>query len=293
MSGLQSMNRSFRAGTAIEVARTIATKDMVEIINSRHIGNDPRFFRTMDISIEAEKVNILNCLSRLRNHETHISILASTPSVTAFSTALLIETIERRGILKKNAITSEDLLNDMIAKAGNLPNPLKSRFWFLEALIQEGIISSSYVDKSIKPTMSIPSTRDVFAIISEKTGISAERMKSSERSYDVVKARFFTIFILRKVCLLSLMQIGKCMGGRDHTTILNSLEQTRIRVFGDAGEARSALELCNIIDLLGQKRYCDFLQSQNKMQQVTRQVEAPERKVRLTPIKSFTGRSKQ
>ncbi|MDD4772101.1 MAG: chromosomal replication initiator protein DnaA [Eubacteriales bacterium] len=59
--------------------------------------------------------------------------------------------------------------------------------------------------------------------VSHKYNIPIETIKSRKRTKDVAYARHITIFIIRRLTDMSLPAIGKYMG-RDHTTILNSLD---------------------------------------------------------------------
>lgn len=59
--------------------------------------------------------------------------------------------------------------------------------------------------------------------VSRKYGIPIEDIKSRKRTKEVASARHITIFLIRKLTDMSLPAIGKYMG-RDHTTILSSLD---------------------------------------------------------------------
>jgi len=59
--------------------------------------------------------------------------------------------------------------------------------------------------------------------VSRKYGIPIEDIKSRKRTKEVAAARHITIFLIRKLTDMSLPAIGKYMG-RDHTTILSSLD---------------------------------------------------------------------
>lgn len=59
--------------------------------------------------------------------------------------------------------------------------------------------------------------------VSRKYDIPAEVIKSRKRTKEVASARHITIYIIRKLTDMSLPAIGKYMG-RDHTTILSSLD---------------------------------------------------------------------
>lgn len=265
MNELTAAKASARRSDPKTPVHLIDTARMVEIIKARHIASDRRLRDAEKSSPEEEKIQIFDTLDRLRSGEAHSSILAASISPTAMLTAVMLERLEARNAFLDGQMSLEEAINALNQKPGAPCHPIMSRFRCLEALLAAGIVQPNFSDRTIKPTMSIPATREIMAIVSEKTGIAVSRIKSAERSSDVVRARFLAIFILRYVSILTLSQIGTCIGGRDHTTVLNSLNQTRQNVFADVGEAFSTHELCNVIDLMGQKKYCEFLVSQRSL----------------------------
>ncbi len=65
----------------------------------------------------------------------------------------------------------------------------------------------------------------MFAFVTAQTGKSADEIKSSRRDHEVCFARFKVCYILSKIKLLSMPQIGRILGGRDHTTVLNGIRR--------------------------------------------------------------------
>ena len=63
----------------------------------------------------------------------------------------------------------------------------------------------------------------IFEKVSKKYGISIEDIKSRKRTKGIASARHITIYIIRKMTDLSLPAIGRLLG-RDHTTIMSSIE---------------------------------------------------------------------
>ena len=60
--------------------------------------------------------------------------------------------------------------------------------------------------------------RDRFASL--ETGIPMARLVSNQRSKNVAHARFIAMWLARNLTGQSLVQIGRNMGDRDHTTVL-------------------------------------------------------------------------
>lgn len=61
--------------------------------------------------------------------------------------------------------------------------------------------------------------------VSEFTGVPLSKIKSRTRTKDVVRARMVAIYLSRELTDESLVRIGKKFGGRDHSTVLHSLDK--------------------------------------------------------------------
>jgi len=65
--------------------------------------------------------------------------------------------------------------------------------------------------------------------VARKHGLRVADLKSHCRSKHIMPARFEACYEMRRLTLLSMPQIGKILGGRDHTTILHGIRQHAIR----------------------------------------------------------------
>jgi chromosomal replication initiator protein len=73
-------------------------------------------------------------------------------------------------------------------------------------------------DTSKKITMT-----DIMQRVSEKYNISVEDLKSKSRHSRVVHPRFIAMYISRKLTDMTTVDIGKEFGDRDHSTVLNAM----------------------------------------------------------------------
>lgn len=62
---------------------------------------------------------------------------------------------------------------------------------------------------------------EVLQEVSEEYGVSIEALKSAKRAAALVRARQAACYRMRAETRLSLPQIGRALGGRDHTTVLH------------------------------------------------------------------------
>ena len=74
-------------------------------------------------------------------------------------------------------------------------------------------------------------------------GISRAELVGSSRAAAPLRARQVAIFLTRELTDLSLPQIGRLYGGRDHSTVLNSLRRVEAGIGEDPGLAARVDEL--------------------------------------------------
>jgi len=79
--------------------------------------------------------------------------------------------------------------------------------------------------------------------VSSAFGISRAELVGSSRAATPLRARQVAILLTREATDLSLPQIGRLYGGRDHSTVLNSLRRAETSLSGDAELARQVAEL--------------------------------------------------
>jgi chromosomal replication initiator protein len=79
--------------------------------------------------------------------------------------------------------------------------------------------------------------------VAEAFGISRAELVGTSRAATPLRARQVAILLTREATELSLPQIGRLYGGRDHTTILNALRRAEATLSADASLARQVGEL--------------------------------------------------
>ena len=63
-----------------------------------------------------------------------------------------------------------------------------------------------------------------FHFVAEYYGITTEDLDSSKRSRNISYPRHIAVFLIRKEIGLSYPAIGKLFGGKDHTSMMHSVE---------------------------------------------------------------------
>lgn len=77
--------------------------------------------------------------------------------------------------------------------------------------------------------------------VSQETGVPEADLVSPRRDGETVLARFIAIWIAKRRLPYSLPQIGRHMGGRDHTTVLNALDRIE-KLQADDPSVRQTIE---------------------------------------------------
>lgn len=75
--------------------------------------------------------------------------------------------------------------------------------------------------------------RPMIEAAAAHAGATVNELLSRRRSKPLVRARFAVIEAARRVTSYSLPQIGRELGGRDHTTVMNGLKRAQALVRTD------------------------------------------------------------
>jgi chromosomal replication initiator protein len=87
------------------------------------------------------------------------------------------------------------------------------------------------------------SVEEIQQRVAEGFGISRAELVGSSRAAIPLRARQVAIFLTRELTDLSLPQIGRLYGGRDHSTVLNSLRRVEASLAEDADLASRVRDL--------------------------------------------------
>ncbi len=104
----------------------------------------------------------------------------------------------------------------------------------------------SVIPKSIRGGERTP-VEKIQEQVSTSFGISRAELVGTTRAATPLRARQVAIYLTRELTDLSLPQIGRLYGGRDHSTVLNSIRRAEARLSEDAGLAAQVSELRSAI----------------------------------------------
>ena len=88
-----------------------------------------------------------------------------------------------------------------------------------------------------------PTAAMIIAETSRYFGIDEQVIKGSARSREVVNARQAAMYLVRRMTALSTPDIGREFGGRDHTTVLHSLDQLEKKMKSDPSFSQTIKEI--------------------------------------------------
>lgn len=126
-----------------------------------------------------------------------------------------------------------------------------TRHTLIQTLFSSGLVSPDVPIRNIKPAGTSPNAKMFSTVFEKEFGVSYDLIASPCRQKEILRLRFQAIWAMRNVCGYSLALIGQHFGGRDHTTILNSINQAEIRRKSDTGQQSALDSICEKIDNLG------------------------------------------
>ena len=139
----------------------------------------------------------------------------------------------RLAILRKKAQVDNIIVDDEILS--NIATRIDSNIRELEGTLNKIIATSSLTNSPITKEMAEKAINIVVAqqekvisadfiqeTVAKYFNINAKDLKGSKRSNDVAFPRQIAMYLCRKVAQMSLPQIGKDFGKRDHTTVMHA-----------------------------------------------------------------------
>lgn len=222
-------------------------------------ATEEEFFHTFNALYEAGSQLILSAdripselstlASRLRDRfEWGLTVAVEPPNLATRLTVLkhLVEEAgieiadtgalsELAGRIDANIRQLHGALTRVIAHASLLAKPLSSE------LIAEVIPQAP---RSAQAT----SVEEIQQQVAERFGISRAELIGTSRAATPLGARQVAIFLTRELTDLSLPQIGRLYGGRDHTTVMNSLRRVEAKLGEDPALSTRVDELRTAIN---------------------------------------------
>jgi chromosomal replication initiator protein len=181
--------------------------------------------------------------SRLRDRfEWGLTVAVEPPNLSTRLTVLR-RLVEESGVEVDDSGALSELANRIDANVRQLHGALTRVL--AHASLMARPLSTELIAEVIPRSRSVQATpvEEIQQRVAERFGISRAELVGSSRAATPLRARQVAIFLTREATDLSLPQIGRLYGGRDHSTVLNSLRRVEAGVAEDPGLAERVREL--------------------------------------------------
>jgi chromosomal replication initiator protein len=181
--------------------------------------------------------------SRLRDRFEWGLTVAVEPPNLATRLTVLRRLVQEAGVEIADAGALTELANRIDANVRQLHGALTRVL--AHASLMARPLSSELIAEVIPHARSAQATsvEEIQQRVAEGFGIARAELVGSSRAATPLRARQVAIFLTRELTDLSLPQIGRLYGGRDHSTVLNSLRRVEAGIADDAKLADRVQEL--------------------------------------------------
>ena len=129
---------------------------------------------------------------------------------------------------KRNLFISEKLLLKIAMTCGKSVREMEGVLNRIKMMgeLHEGGLSQGHIEQILEPLISQECTpEDIQKQVAKTFHINIEDLKGKDRSKNIVTARQTAMFLTKTILRKSLNDVGRLFGGRDHTTVINSLKK--------------------------------------------------------------------
>ena len=154
------------------------------------------------------------------------------------------------GVKLPNEVTdyiAENITSNVRQIEGTLNKILAYRD-LLDDQVNEETVSRAIRDMLKKSNDFAPTPSIIVGYICSYFHVDEETLRGQSRSRDVVAARPIAMYLIRRMTSMSLNDIGKEFGDRDHSTILHSLDKVESTMRSDPAFAEKVKEITTNIN---------------------------------------------
>ena len=103
------------------------------------------------------------------------------------------------------------------------------------------------VAQSDEPDISVQAIQNIVA---KEWGVTPEGLRSKVRTKTLTVPRQVAMFLIRELLGLQLVEIGNAFGGRDHSTVIHSLDRVQVQLKADPAFNSRVLRLRNHLEAI-------------------------------------------
>ena len=233
--------RSGNAASMTKLREKYRTVDVLMVDDVQFIigkeSTQEEFFHTFNVLHSARKQIILSSDKPPKEMETLEERFRSRFEWGLIADIQPPDYETRMAILRKNAESYEKEIDEEIIKY--IATNIKSNIRELEgafnkiiafaklnkmdltlSLAEEALKDVIYPNANKKVTPSV-----IINVVAEHFGVRVEDILSKKRTADVAMARQVAMYLCREMTDISLQEIGKTLGGKDHTTVIHGVDK--------------------------------------------------------------------
>lgn len=233
--------RSGNAASMTKLREKYRTVDVLMVDDVQFIigkeSTQEEFFHTFNVLHSARKQIILSSDKPPKEMETLEERFRSRFEWGLIADIQPPDYETRMAILRKNAENYEKEIDEEIIKY--IATNIKSNIRELEgafnkiiafaklnkmdltlSLAEEALKDVIYPNANKKVTPSV-----IINVVAEHFGVRVEDILSKKRTADVAMARQVAMYLCREMTDISLQEIGKTLGGKDHTTVIHGVDK--------------------------------------------------------------------
>jgi chromosomal replication initiator protein len=90
-------------------------------------------------------------------------------------------------------------------------------------------------DDASAPPKQLPTIDRIQDVVARRWGVTAEQLRSKARIKTLVVPRQIAMYLARDILQMQLIEIGQAFGGRDHSTVIHSVDKVQRQMTRDRG----------------------------------------------------------
>jgi len=94
-------------------------------------------------------------------------------------------------------------------------------------------LANEVVAQYVRPEAEHHQPEKILAAVSERFGVRPETLVGKRRTQAIALPRQVAMYLMRHLTELSLVEIGRCFGGRDHSTVIHACRQIAEKIQHD------------------------------------------------------------
>ena len=114
-----------------------------------------------------------------------------------------------------------------------IANNIKSNIRELEGAINKVMAFAKLEKKEVTLELAEQALKDIISMVAEHFDVTVDDLCGNKRNSKIVTPRQIAMYLCREIISTPLKSIGKCLGNRDHTTIMHGIDKIEKEINND------------------------------------------------------------